>query len=160
MTEINWNGQNIPIVHNKGRRDEFTILPVLEFILDYDDNSIIQLLPDAGSFRLASDFKDAFGWFQGDDRAYFIIPDFNRFGGIPHWFPDTDCNNRPLTKQGQVDRFLYLLDQSFGGGLPDDHKKANPRYVVEAILQLIEYMIDYISEEESAGLEWELESEK
>lgn len=157
MTGNNWNGQNIPIVHNKGRRDEFTILPVLEFLLEYNEDTVYDLLPSADSYGWGEDLMNSMAWANEAYKIVYFTPDFDRYGCLPNWFPTTDRNDRPLSKQGQEDRFLYLLDQSYGG-LPDDHKNANPRYVVEAILQLIEYMIDYISEEESVGLEWELES--
>lgn len=156
MTNIDWNGQNIPTVFNKGRRDEFTVLPVLEFLLEYTEDTIYELLPGADSYGWDDDLNNAFAWSQSAYKIIYIIPDLKRYGGIPSWFPTTDRFERPLSKQGQVDRFLYLLDQSYGGFL-GDHKDAKPRYVVEAILQLVENMGDYTDCEAADGVEWELD---
>lgn len=155
MNPPDWKGQNIPVLHKEFDGSTFAILPVLEFFLEYDEDTIGNLLPPSESYGWDSDLMNSFAWAQNYYRVVEIIPDFSRFGSLPAWFPKTNVQGRDLSLQGQVDRFLYLLDVVYGG-LPDDHREAEHRSVVAAILELNSNIGAYIDVEKGDGFEWEL----
>jgi hypothetical protein len=130
-----WNGQNIPKVHTEWDGSTFSILPVLEFLLQYHEDTIYDLLPADHTFGWNDESMNAYAWAQNAYKVTYIIPDFTRYGCLPSWFPTTDKDDRPLSPQGQVDRFLFLLDLVYGG-LPDDHQEANPEGIATALLEL------------------------
>jgi len=150
----NWKGQNIPRVHKEWDGSTFAILPVLEFLLEHDEDSLTDLLPSEDSYGWEDDLANTWAWANNAYKEVYLIPDFSRFGCLPNWFPNKDMNDQPLTPQAQVDRFLYLLDYAYGG-LPDDHSEVNPRVFAEAIQELIDDMGHYTSIEEEDGMEWE-----
>lgn len=151
-----WNGQNTPNVHKEYDGSAFAILPVMECFLDYDEDTITDLLPSAGSYGWNDGITNALAWANNAYRVVYFIPDFSRYGCLPEWFPKTDRLDRPLTDQGQVNRFLYLLDYAYGG-LPDDHTQVNVRSLVEAILELHDNLGEYVSIEEGDGMEWDIQ---
>ena len=155
MPGKDWQGQNIPSVHYPGTRNQFFILPVLEFLLAYDEDSVGSLLPAQASYGWDDSLLNAAAWANNYYKVTWFIPDFSRFGCLPDWFPTTDRQGRELSPQGQVERFLYLLDLAYGG-LPADHQAANPSAVAAAIMELHEDMGEYEGVEEDDGLEWAL----
>jgi hypothetical protein len=152
MTIDDWHGQNIPSVHKERDGTTFSILPVMERFLKYDEDTITDLLPSANSYGWGENLVNAMAWANNAYKQIYFIPDFSRYGCLPRWFPTTDMDDHPLTEQGQVDRFLYLLDLAYGG-LPDDHRDASDRYVAEALIELAENIGEYVSEEEEQDLE-------
>lgn len=156
MQPKDWNGQNIPCAHTEWNGSQFYMLPVLEFLLEYDEDTVDNLLPSERSYGWDDELMNALAWANNIDKIVYIEPNFSRFGCLPSWFPTTDRDDRPLTPQGQVDRFLYLLDLAYGGFL-GDHRQADHRLVVEAIIELNENMGEYVDIEEGDGMEWELE---
>lgn len=156
MQPKDWNGQNIPCIHKGWNDSTFSMLPVLEFLLESNEDTVYDLLPSENSYGWDDDLMNALAWANNAYKIVYIEPDFSRFGCLPSWFPTTDRDGRPLTPQGQVDRFLYLLDLAYGGFL-GDQRQANPRLVVEAIIELLENMGEYVSMEKVDGMEWELE---
>ena len=98
---------------------------------------------------------NSMAWAENYYKVTYFIPDFERFGCLPSWFPTTDRQDRELTDQGQVDRFLYLVDLAYGG-LPDDHKEVDAKYLAQAIIELDENLVDYASIEEDDEMEWQL----
>lgn len=155
MIHPDWHGQNIPCAHIEWGGSVFYMLPALEFLLKYDEDTIDDLLSPPESYGWKDSFSNLFAWAKNVDRVVDIEPDFQRFGCIPSWFPTNDKDSRRLTPQGQVDRFLYLFDLVYGG-LPNDHRQANPRGVAAAILALMDDMGGYASVEEGDGMEWDL----
>jgi hypothetical protein len=149
-----WHGQNIPLVHKEWDGSSFAMLPVLEFLLKYDEETIGDLLPHAKSYGWNDGFMDTLAWAQNYDKVTYLEPDFTRYGCLPRWFPKTDIDGRALTSQGQVNRFLYLLDCAYGG-LPDDHHEANPHGVALALIELHENNGEYTDIEVGDGMEWE-----
>jgi len=158
MEPPNWNGQNIPVVYNKGKSTEFSILPVLEFLLDYDEDSIYDFLPSPRTYGWNDELMNTMAWANNAYRVMDYMPDFYSYGGVPSWFPYRDQLERPLSPQGRVDRFLYYLDLAYQG-LPENHREANPQWVVNAILELVDDMGSYMGEEEADPIDWELEEE-
>ena len=156
MSISDWNGQNIPVAHTSWDGSKFHILPVLEFLLEYDKDTVDDLLPSERSYGWDDDVMNALAWEQNTYKVVFFTPDFSRYGCLPSWFPKNDTQDRSLSPQGQVDRFLYLLDLTYGGFL-GDHHDADPREVVDAILELFENMGEYTDIEEEDKMEWELE---
>lgn len=154
MNDLDWHGQNIPVVHHEWDGSSFSILPVLEFLLSYDEDTIEDLLPDEDSYGWGDSLANSFAWAANAYKVNEIIPDFSRYGCLPYWFPTTDGQGRQLTPQGQVDRFLYMLNIAYGGFL-GDHRQANPVAVAEAILEVKEDFIYYLDCESGDGLEWE-----
>lgn len=153
-----WNGQNIPRVH-QGRvpgEGPFAILPVMEFLLQYDPDTVDDLLAPAESYGWQEELMNELAWANNYHRITYLEPDFESYGWLPRWFPKNDREGRLLSQQGRVDRFLYLLDLAFGG-LPDDHNDANARQVAAAILELHDDLGTYVGIEEHEGKEWELE---
>lgn len=157
MASRDWNGQNIPCIHTEWDGSTFAILPVLEFLLEYNEETIVDLLPSVDSYGWGDHLADAFAWANNAYKVVYIVPDFSRYGCLPSWFPTTDKEGRALSPQGQVDRFLYLLDLAYGGFL-GDHRAADPKLVVEAILELWENLGEYVDIEAGDGKEWEAET--
>lgn len=151
----NWRGQNIPRVHQEPGGSTFAILPLLECFLEYDEDTIDELLPSAESYGWGDEFANSYAWANNSDKVIYFTPDFTRYGCLPDWFPTTDRQERQLTEQGQVDRFLYLLDYAYGG-LLDDHSAMPPHLIAQAIIELNENMGDYVDLEEEDEMEWEL----
>jgi len=156
MTAPDWNGQNIPRIHKGYDGTTFSILPVLECFLGYDEDTITDLLRSADSYGWDDSFVNAMAWANNAYQVMYFVPDFSRYGCLPMWFPKEDSQGRLLTNQGQVDRFLYLLDYAYGG-LPDDHIQVNARGLVEAILNLHDNLGEYVSVEEGDGMEWDIQ---
>jgi hypothetical protein len=154
MIAPDWNGQNIPKVHKEYDGSTFAILPIMEYFLGYNEGTITDLLPTEDSYGWNDDITNAFAWANNAYRVVYFVPDFSRYGCLPAWFPKTDRLNRPLTDQGQVNRFLYLLDLVYGG-LPEDHTQVNIHSLVEAILELHDNLGEYVDIEEGDGMEWE-----
>jgi hypothetical protein len=146
MSYASCKGQNIPIVHTYEDGSGVKILPVLMFLLEYDEDTIGDLLP----------YKNPWEWAQNYYKVVYLEPDFDRYGCIPSWFPTTDQEGRPLTPQGQVDRFLYLLDLAYGGFI-GDHRSAPHKEVAEAMWELCFNMGEYLGIEADDDMEWELE---
>jgi hypothetical protein len=156
MSQPDWNGQNIPLIHTESGGNTFAILPVLEFFLEYDEDTIYDLLPSERSYGWDDGLMNTFAWSNNAYEAVYIMPDLSRFGCLPSWFPTTDKDGRHLSPQSQVDRFLYLLELAYGGFL-DDHRQADPKAVAGAILELWGNMGEYVDIEAGDGMEWELE---
>lgn len=154
MSAPDWNGQNKPVIYKEGG-SFFSILPVLEFLLDYDEDTITDLLDSAESYGWDDGLTNAFAWAGNAYRAADFIPDFSRHGCLPAWFPEKDREGHLLTGQGQADRFLYLLDKAYGG-LPDDHRQARPHAIAQAIMDLKDDFGTYVDSEEQDQAEWEL----
>lgn len=156
MQPLDWNGQNIPVAHTEWDGSKFYILPVLEFLLKYDEDTVFDLLPSEDTYGCDEYWMNVFAWANNAYEVVYFEPDFSRYGCLPSWFPNTDIHDRPLSPQGQVDRFLYLLDLAYGGFL-GDHRKADPKAVVNAIVELCTNMGEYTDIEDGDGMEWELE---
>lgn len=120
-----WKGQN----HPKSRPHDgwvYPPLPVFAPLLEIDDiHDFAPFLP--GRPR-------GLDW----DKVYALELDLNRYGCVPCWFPQRDAKKQLLTPQGQVDRFLFLLD-FFAGGLPDDHTQVNLPTLTDALLQMYDW---------------------
>lgn len=151
-----WRGQNIPIHHPQPGRPGYWMIPLLECFLAFDEDSITDLLPGPREYGWNDEFLNEMAWVQNSHRTIYFIPDFNRYGCIPTWFGTTDPQGRELSPQGQVDRFLFLVDQTYSG-LPQDHRQVNPRALAEGILELFENSAEYLWAE--AGITWQLAQE-
>jgi len=158
MAHQDWKGQNIPHVIKEFDGSSFSILPVLECFLKYKKDKIDSLLPSADSYGWGDDFANSFAWAKNAYRVVDFIPDFSRYGCLPSWFPTIDRLNRKLTGQGQVDRFLFMVDLAYGG-LLDDHHDVDPRLLAQAIMDLKDDLFwEYVSIEEGENIEWEIEA--
>jgi hypothetical protein len=155
----NWNGQNIPRIRENPPWEPFAILPVLECLLQFNEDTVGDLLPSEDSYGWGDSFMNASAWANNFYRITYIEPEFTRYGCLPRWFPDEDRLDRRLTDQGRVDRFLYLLDQAIGG-LLDDHTQIDAQTVAAGILELHDNFADYVSIEEDEGMEWELAADQ
>jgi len=136
-----WHGQNRPRVY-----ESYALLPVMSVFLEYDEDSIYEVLAAPLEMGWDDDFANQYAWSQRAYRVSQIVPDFGRYGGLPYWFTREDGDGHLLTPQGQVDRFLLLLDRVYGG-LPDDHTQANPRYLADALLELYDNLGEYLYDE-------------
>jgi hypothetical protein len=152
-----WSGQNRPIYHPERGGDGYWMIQLMECFLEHDEDTVASLLPEPSSYGWEDEFMDGLAWeMHSYDYAYFV-PNFYRFGCLPTWFPEKDREGRKLTPQGQIDRFLYLVDFVYGG-LPQDHRQVNPKWLAEAILEL--YRNDgYAEDEDEDGLEFEQEQD-
>ena len=110
-------------MHRWSDGSSFSILPVLEFLLSFDEDAIEDLLPDEDSYGWGDSLTNSMAWAANAYKVNDIIPDFSRYGCLPYWFPTADGQGRLLTPQGLVDRFLSMLDIAYGG-MPDDHRQA------------------------------------
>jgi hypothetical protein len=117
-----WHGQNYPHPYTTREGFSYYPLPVLAQLLDYNEDTVDQILPSPESFGWNDNLMNTLAWAHHSDRVLAITLDDERYGLLPQWFPTTDANGKTLTPQAQVDRFLYLLDW-FYGGLPDDHSQ-------------------------------------
>ncbi len=149
-----WQGQNIPRVHTTDDGTTVSVLPVLEFLLQYDQDTLAELLPNPETNGWGEALNQAYGWMCQPDRIVYFTPDLKRYGCLPAWFPEEDSQGQKLTPQGQVDRFLYFLDYLYGH-LPDDHRQASTHLVVESIIRMEDNMMKYIDVEEDDEMEWE-----
>ncbi len=148
-----WKGQNIPKLHREYDGSTFYMIPVMECFLQYDEDTIDSLLPSEESYGWGG-LTDTIVWANNAYKYIYFIPEFSRYGCIPRWFPTEDDAGQQLTEQGQVDRFLYLVDLAYGG-LPEDHLKVSPRSLAEAILELCDNMGEYIDTEIIEKMDWE-----
>ncbi len=126
ITGNNWKSPNIPRLHKEFGGSPFSILPVLECLLEINEDNITDLLPSADFYSWGDNMTNIWAWTNNAYKVVYFTPDLSRYGCIPDWFPNTDQQGRLLTDQKRIDRFLYLLDQAYGG-LPDNHKDVNPR---------------------------------
>jgi len=155
-----WNGQNIPKEIKEFNGSSFFIIPMMEIFLEYDENTIVQLAPKPlWSINWGPPPSQMDNDFYLLDHILDVVPDFFRYGCIQATFPTTDLKKRKLTEQGQVDRFLFLVDMVYGG-LPKNHREVNHRGLVEALIKLATDNYSELEFEESEGVEWELASEK
>ena len=131
-------------------------IPLMAGFLEYDEDTIYDLLESAESYGWGDGLSNAFAWSQSAYKVIYIIPDFGRYGLLPPWFPKVDIQRRKLTPQGQVDRFLYLVNCVYGG-LPDDPKDISMPNLAGAIIELHDNWGEYVDVEEGDGMEWEIE---
>ncbi|MBN2548705.1 MAG: hypothetical protein JXB15_06090 [Anaerolineales bacterium] len=126
----------------------------MECFLEYDEDTITDLLPSPRSYGWDSDLMNDMAWAHNAYKVIFFEPDFERYGCIPSWFPTTDSHQRKLSPQGQVDRFIYLVERAYGGFL-GDHQDVSPEGLAEAILEIYNNMGEFLDDEE-AMIAWEL----
>lgn len=158
MSTDNWNGQNIPNIHKEIDGATVSILPVLECFLKYDEDIICDLLPSKNSYGWNDSLLNSMAWANNAYRVVDFIPDFSRYGSLPAWFPTTDSQDHRLTEQGQVDRFLFLLDLAYGG-LPDNHREVDAPSLAQAVLELKDNFGEFVDIEQGDQMKWEVEKE-
>lgn len=153
--DLDWHGQNIPPPAKPHDGFVFHPLPVLEKLLHYnEDRAADEFLPSPTSYGWNDNSMNQMAWAHNFDNVLAFELDMRRYGCLPAWFPRTDAKKRPLTPQGQVDRFLYILDSIYGG-LPEDHTQVPVNGLAQALLEMYESEGGYwnVQDEE---MEWQL----
>jgi hypothetical protein len=150
-----WEDQNHPIhvMSPQGYID--TCIPLMARFFCLDEETIYDQLDSPESYGWGDSLINHLAWANNAYKIVYITPG-KRYGSIPDWFPTTDQQDRAITEQAQVDRFLLLVDSAYGGFV-GDHIEVEPYQVARGILELREDWGTYIELE--AGIEWELAEE-